>query len=350
MTSKFALTNVRVFDGNKICDPSTVVIDGDKIGTDTEGATTIDCEGAVLLPGLIDAHIHLSDYKNLQDLSSHGVTTGLDMATADLQLLNSLRGQKGVADVRSAYLAASAPGSVHSRFLTKESLLTTTDEAVKFVDDMVNAGADYIKVVADIPGPSQEIVNTIVEEAHKHGKICIAHAATFAPFQMAQEAKADIVTHAPIDKALDTNQVELMVTENRISVPTLTMMETMTNTYKRGNYDCARQSVTDMYKAGVPILAGTDANSQAGSPAHVPHGDSMHHELELLVGTGMSNLDALKAATSLPAKYFGLPDRGVIAPGKRADLLLIGGDPLQDIKATRLIKRVWCAGVECDHV
>ncbi|CAM0141673.1 hypothetical protein VKS41_007908 [Umbelopsis sp. WA50703] len=350
MTSKYALTNVRVFDGNKICDPSTVVIDGDKIGIDAEGSTTIDCEGGVLLPGLIDAHIHLSNYSNLENLARYGVTTGLDMATSNLELLNSLREKKGVADIRSAHMAATSHGSVHSRFLTKESLLTTTDDAVKFVENMVNAGADYIKVVADIPGPSQEIVNTIVEEAHKHGKICVAHAATCVPYHMAQIAQADVVTHAPIDKALDSNQVQLMATENRISVPTLTMMEAMTNVFKRGNYDSARQSVTDLYRAGVTILAGTDANDEPLSPAKVIHGDSLHHELELLVEAGLSNLDVLKSATSLPAKYFTLTDRGVIEPGKRADLLLVGGDPLQDIKATRLIKRVWCAGIECAHV
>jgi imidazolonepropionase-like amidohydrolase len=68
--------------------------------------------------------------------------------------------------------------------------------------------------------------------------------------------------------------------------------------------------------------------------------------MELLVEAGLSTIQALQAATSLPAKYFGLTDRGVIAPGMRADLLLIDGDPIADIKATRKIKKVWLAGVE----
>ena len=99
------------------------------------------------------------------------------------------------------------------------------------------------------------------------------------------------------------------------------------------------------YRAGVPVLAGTDANADAGSPAAVSHGDSLHHELELLVDAGLTSLDALRAATVLPARYFALQDRGVAGPGRRADLVLIDGDPLQDIRATRVLRRVWCGGI-----
>jgi imidazolonepropionase-like amidohydrolase len=59
----------------------------------------------------------------------------------------------------------------------------------------------------------------------------------------------------------------------------------------------------------VPILAGTDANDEADGPAVISHGSSLHHELELLVEAGLTTVDALRAATSRPARYFGLPDR-----------------------------------------
>jgi imidazolonepropionase-like amidohydrolase len=81
-------------------------------------------------------------------------------------------------------------------------------------------------------------------------------------------------------------------------------------------------------------------------PAAISHGISLHHELELLVDAGLSTLDALRAATSRPAHYFGLADRGLIEPGRRADLVLIEGNPLQDITATQSIRRIWCGGVE----
>lgn len=176
----------------------------------------------------------------------------------------------------------------------------------------------------------------------------MAHAAQATAFARAIEAKADILTHAPLDQVLDASIFELMVAQQIIAVPTLTMMESVTNIWNRPgiNYVHAKESVTAMQKAGIPILAGTDANAEPGAPAQVKHGESMHHELELLVGVGLSKIDALRACTSLPAKYFGFGDRGVIAVGKRADLLLLKDNPLEDIKGTRTIQAVWCKGVE----
>ena len=348
--NKIALTNVRVFDGASMREPSTVVIEGNVIGDDATGATEVDGRGAFLLPGLIDAHIHLNGVKSLEQLLRHGVTTGLDMASWPPASVDALRGLKGHTDIRSAGIPVSAPGTPHSRIpgFSREALLSSPDQAPKYVADRVAEGSDYIKVIADVPGPSQETLNAVVVAAHEHNKLVIAHASAFAPFHMAQEAGVDIVTHVPLDKPLDSAAVARMTTENRVVVPTLTMMEGIINRLRLKGRDYAhgRTSVTAMYHAGVPILAGTDANTTPGVPARVPHGESLHHELELLVDAGLSNLDALCAATSLPAKHFGLNDRGVIEPGRRADLILVGANPLDDIRATRQILRVWCGGVE----
>jgi imidazolonepropionase-like amidohydrolase len=111
-------------------------------------------------------------------------------------------------------------------------------------------------------------------------------------------------------------------------------------------YSSAHDSVTAMYKAGVTILAGTDANIADHAPASVLYGVSLHQELELLVQAGLSTVDALRAATSLPAEIFGLHDRGLIAPGYRADLVLIAEDPTEDIRATSSVQRVWCGGIQ----
>jgi imidazolonepropionase-like amidohydrolase len=348
--TKIALTNVRVFDGQKILDPMTVVIDGELIGSDPTGAVEQDCEGAILLPGLIDAHIHMSSMQDLKNMSAYGITTGLDMATWPVELLNSFRNQKGVTDIRSAGFAASASGSTHSRFLPNESLVKDTDEAKLFVSKRIAEGSDYIKIVCDIPGPEQDVVNTLAAEARRHGKLTIAHAATVGPFEMAQIAKVDMITHIPLDKVLPQESVDRFVADKCISVPTLIMMEGIAKFRGLGRYESSRDSVTALYKAGATILAGTDANSSPHAPFNVQHGESLHRELELLVEAGLSNLDALKAATSLPAQYFGLNDRGVIEPGRRADLVLISGDPLQDIRATRLLKRIWCAGIEVEPI
>jgi N-acetylglucosamine-6-phosphate deacetylase len=77
---KTALTNVRVFDGQSLRPPGTVVIDGDRIGTGPAGAQIVDGAGGVLLPGLIDAHVHVRDRDTLDRLCGFGVTTVLDTA------------------------------------------------------------------------------------------------------------------------------------------------------------------------------------------------------------------------------------------------------------------------------
>ena len=112
------------------------------------------------------------------------------------------------------------------------------------------------------------------------------------------------------------------------------------------SFDNAWASVAAAYRAGVPILAGTDTNTDAEAPGTFTFGHSLYHELELLVDAGLSTIDALRAATVLPAEHFGLTDRGVVAPGRRADLMLVDGDPLHDIRAVRSISRVWCSGIE----
>ena len=109
-------------------------------------------------------------------------------------------------------------------------------------------------------------------------------------------------------------------------------------------YSRAEQNVARLLDAGVTMLAGTDAPN----PGTV-FGASLHREMELLVGCGMTPAQALSSATAAPASVFNLHDRGCIAPGRRADLLLVSGDPLTDITATRAIKRIWRAGVPCDR-
>ena len=96
--------------------------------------------------------------------------------------------------------------------------------------------------------------------------------------------------------------------------------------------------------AGVTLLAGTDAPN----PGTV-FGASLHRELELLVRAGLTPVQALAAATSEPARVFGLADRGRVAAGLRADLMLVAGDPLADITATRAIARIWRDGVCLDR-
>jgi imidazolonepropionase-like amidohydrolase len=348
---KTVLTNVRVFDGRRLVPGSSVVIGDSRIGTSPTGARIIDGAGGVLLPGLIDAHVHLDSPGRLPVLASYGVTTALDMASVPEQTA-ALRGQAGQTDIRSAGIPAIAPGSLHSHFpgVGEPGLINGPDEAKRFVADRIAEGSDYIKIVVGSPfaDHDQATIDALVAAAHEQGKLVVAHASTAASVAKAQAAGADILTHAPLDQTLGPAAVAQAAAAGRVVVPTLTMMEVIvTNIAPPGaDYAHARASVRALHQAGVPILAGTDANDSPGTPAGVPHGESLHRELELLVDAGLSTQEVLLAATALPARYFGLSDRGVIEPGKRADLVLIDGDPLADIRATRSIQRIWCGGIE----
>ena len=106
----------------------------------------------------------------------------------------------------------------------------------------------------------------------------------------------------------------------------------------------ATESVRRLHAAGVPVLAGTDA----GNPG-TTHGATLHEELALLVAAGLTPSEALTAATALPARTFSLADRGRIAPGLRADLVLVDGDPTTNIDATRAIVTIWKNGYVVDR-
>ncbi len=95
-----------------------------------------------------------------------------------------------------------------------------------------------------------------------------------------------------------------------------------------------------LHRAGVPLLAGTDAPAPGA-----PHGMGLHRELDQQFQSGLKPIEALAAATSEPARFFGFHDRGRIAKRLRADLVLVHGDPSVDITATRHIVGIWKLGI-----
>ncbi len=348
-SEKIALTNVRVFDGRALSAPRTVVIDHGLIGVSSIGARLVDGKGATLLPGLIDAHIHLENVATLEQLTSYGVTTGLDMACWPRSLVDSLRHRTGLTDIRSAGVPATAPGSLESQIpgFPQSALVSKPEQAEAFVAARVAEGSDYIKLIIDIPGLDQATLNALTAVAHRYGKLVMAHAPASAAVDEALVAGVDMIHHVPLDAALTPAVAAQYASRRRVSVPTLTVMEGFAGLGIPGtSYSAARDSVTALHRAGAQILAGTDSNHTPGIPVNPPFGSSLHHELELLVGAGLSTVEALRSATVLPAQAFRLPDRGVIAPGYRADLVLIDGDPIADIRATRRIQRVWAGGIE----
>lgn len=116
------------------------------------------------------------------------------------------------------------------------------------------------------------------------------------------------------------------------------------------SYENVYENVKAIHAAGIPILAGTDAVGTINANISVPFGLTLHFELENLVEAGLTTVEALRAATELAAQHHRLNDRGRIAPGMRADLILLNSNPLANISNTRDIAKVWVGGIEYKDV
>lgn len=404
------ITNARIFDGERLLDEHTVVIDGAHIvavgGAAPPRGAVVDARGATLLPGLIDAHTHTS-VDGLRDALAFGITTELEMMGHwTRQERAEVAARDDIADVRSAGLGISAPGGHPSELMADVEhpwddappgdagdahrhddfvmpSASTPDEAAAIVAARVAEGVDYIKVMIEegsvlghpgLPLLSDETLATAVREAHRHGKMAIAHTLTAQATRQAIAAGVDGLAHVFMDRPHTPDLVAAIVASGAFVTPCLCLnssimghtgaalaldervrsrltkdwLDTLSssfNTYPRGSLDDVLATVAALHRAGVDILAGTDV-----SPLPFPHlgglahGVSVHHELRLLVAAGLTPSEALRAATALPARRFGLADRGRIAPGARADLLLVDGDPTTTIADTLSIRAVWRRG------
>ncbi|NDZ79302.1 amidohydrolase family protein [Streptomyces sp. SID10853] len=351
MATTTAIDDVRVFTGDGLTPPRRVYIEGEEFTVDGIPDVVVDGAGKFLLPGLIDSHMHTLGRDDLANLAQSGVTTGLDMAAWPLPFVTEMRAQAGVAQIRSATTPAVGPGGNHAKMpgFPADAIVTSPQEAYAFVERRVADGADYIKIVTEAAPPEgmdQATVNTIVEAAHEHDLLVVAHSITTGAFRIAVEAGVDVSTHAPLDAVLDDETVARMRDAGMSSSPTLTMMKGIAGVRTAAGlrYEYARDTVTKFHEAGIRLLVGTDANSAPGVPFAPRHGMSFHDELELMVEAGLTPVEALRGATTLTARTFGLDDRGAIEPGRRADLVLVGADPTADITATRTIEGVWIAG------
>ncbi|MEU7143964.1 amidohydrolase family protein [Nocardia sp. NPDC046473] len=389
MAAATTIVNAKVFDGTMSQDWSSVRFADGQI---TECAATsaartgdevIDAAGATVLPGLIDTHVHLVPGALAQSLT-FGVTTVLDMFSKP-DLVAGAKEQADshldVADVRSSGVGATAPGGHPSLMYAPFPTLTAPQEAEQFVTERIAEGSDYLKIFSGTgglwPALDSETIKALVTAAHARGLVVVAHVSSTAGVAEVVTAGVDVVAHVPVDAELDNALVERIAAAGIVVGPTLATVENALGEQggaavlgdprlaealgdawsrrlasgasglrggKMPPYSRAEATVRRLVDAGVAVLAGTDAPN----PGTV-FGASLHRELELLVRCGISPAQALTAATTEPARVFGLADRGRIAPGQRADLLLVSGDPLTDITATRNIERIWRAGTPCDR-
>jgi imidazolonepropionase-like amidohydrolase len=359
----WTIGNVRLFDGERQYDNAVVTIEGRTvIGVDTgagsPGTVDVDGRGGLLMPGLIDAHVHATAPGDVQQLAAHGITTALDMASHSVSGLRRLRDAAASTDLRTAGPPASAAGGVHTRLMgfPLDSVVSGPGDAERFVAARAAEGSDYVKIIVEPPrAPAAldaDTVAALVRCSRQHELLSVAHTAAHSAVELAVGASVDIVTHTPLDRGLDAAVVARMADQGTVCVPTLTMMRAVSQlpsaspAYRPGmDLTHAIQSVTALRAAGVRLLAGTDANTAPGTIVNVSPGRSLHDELALLVDAGLSALEALISATSLTADIFGLNDRGRVALGRRADLMLLSGNPLTTIADSRSIVDVWIGGV-----
>ncbi len=382
----YILENVNIIDGTggpiqenmsiHISEGLIVSITKSDSGSELEDLKRIDLSGKYILPGLFDMHVHLATdptsednlektIERLETYLNHGITGVRDMA-GDTRQLAYLARQSSLDEITSPDLyfsslmagpgfftdprtAASAKGETPG----KTSWMKGVDGATNLqlaVAEAKGTGATGIKLYADING---EISQKIIKEAHAQNIKVWAHASVIpAKPQDLAEVGINSVSHAPLlawqvaDEmaAAGTqryDQIDLDVTdssfqhliytmkENEVILdPTIKIFETRLRLY-----DNAVKATKAAYEAGVEMVIGTDMAIGGEDVSFFP----MNDEMEALVDdVGMKPADVIKAATLNSAKLLGVEDSvGSIAVGKKANLIIVENNPLEDIRHLR---------------
>lgn len=341
----------------------------------------IDATGKTIMPGLIDAHLHLLGIRSMQPVQWVIDKPALRAvrATTDVRKLI----EAGFTSVRCAgsdvsiylkkaieegtilgprIIAANkiisqtgGPGDIRDLPLEWASSSDTlgriadgVDECRRAAREQIREGADVIKICTtggvlskeDSPTQAQlveEEIAAIITEAHRVGIKVMAHAHNPEGIQNAIRNGADTIEHGIF---LSDDAISLMLQDNIILTPTLAISDAINNEGEKTDvtdyglqkvksiYEEHIKSAKRAYKAGVKIALGTDFCG----PDLIPHGKNAI-ELELLVNKiGMTPMEAIVAATKIGSEALGLEqDIGTLETGKRADLLIVDGNPLDDI-------------------
>jgi hypothetical protein len=394
VSDSFAIIGARVFDGTQVIAGATVVVLNGQIsamGTDVvppAGIPVIDGTGSTLLPGFIDGHAHAWSREELERAAVFGVTTEMDMWSSPHFAASTRREQqRNGAPYRADHLSAINPATVEEGYpynftprQVERPTLSNPWEAEPFIADLDAAGANHLKIMMEdghlngtvLPILTRATIQALTQSAHSHGMLAVAHVTKKELAGYLIEDGIDALVHSFVDQIVDPAFVQLAVSHGIFMVGTLSAEESFVTTdggasliadpdlgpyltdqekqwlltpapptgMTPQNLAIAMENVRLLHEAGIPILPGTD---------QATHGISIHRDFELLVQAGLDPIEVLRGATSKAAAAFNLADRGRIAPGLRADLVLVEGDPTVDIKATRAIQRVWKIGVEIDR-
>lgn len=372
---------------------------------------TISLRGKTVMPALVNPHGHIGYLRgtvcdprfysrenildHLRRLVYHGVSTfqclGTDWHGTEIAIRDEQRsGELADPDLATFFTAGSglvaAPASglaSGAPFFAVDAVheVTGPDDARAHVRHLAAQRADAVKFWVDDRGGaaaklSPEAVRAIVDEAHRHGLKAAAHIYTVEDARTALDAGADVLAHMPRSPEPDRELLDRL-TEGDVAVFTSMSVQGPARTawldeplvgetlpaaavedlrsrlaaqapepmFDTGEtYRRLQRNFAILHEAGVRLVYSPDTGVFAQLP-----GIAEHRELEALVEAGLPPLDAIEFATRRPAQLLGLTDRGVLEPGRRADLLVLDADPRADITHTRRISDVVLAGRVVDR-
>ena len=398
-----AFVGGRIVDGTgKVIDNGTVIISGAKITAVgpastavPAGATRVDVKGKTLLPGLINAHGHVGNTVGLGTDKQNGYSR--ENLTRQLRTY----AQYGVTTVFSlgddsegSFALRDAPATDRARLFVAGPVVTgnTAEEARAMVAKVAAMKPDVIKIrVDDNLGASRKMPEAawraVIEEAHARKLPVAVHIYWLADAKATLLAGADMIAHSVRDTAVDDQFINALKSREVCYSPTLTREistfiydaapswvddpfftkgvdkdipaqlkdpkrhEQIRNSagwkagqqYKVG-LEVAKKNLKTLVDKGVRIAFGTDS----GPPARF-QGFFEHLELEMMVDAGLTPMQAIVSATGDAARcHKRAGEFGTLAPGAAADLLILGANPLDNIRNTRTIEQVWINGKRVD--
>jgi imidazolonepropionase-like amidohydrolase len=281
----------------------------------------IDLKGGTILPGFIDAHVHSGfDPRKLKAWAEDGVTTVCDLSepvyvmfSVERELFTSYpRFASVIAVGHFLTVEKGYPMSYHDH---PSLTVTSPDDARAKTQYLINQGADMIKIAFFASGNSltPDEVRAIVDVAHRNDRLVRVHQATSFDLETVLPLGVDVIEHNYMDVSDETLQA--MIDQNISWVPTLAVQQRINGS----------RTIARFVQMGGRVALGTDAGFL------LPAGISMT-EIKALANSGMSPMDVIIAATRNSAFVCGVADQlGTVEPGKTADLLVVTGDPLQDL-------------------
>lgn len=371
------LKHANVIDGfsDKPVRDATVLIENGRITSVSSaidkvpaGAVVIDLAGRWLLPGLIDAHVHLADLKGARTLVAAGVTTVRTMNVdhyIDIDIRELHRGgASDLPDVVAAGYALPPDLLVSEAFVLDfpqlanfaRSRVTGADDLRRLVQANVQHSVNWIKILATeragLPQTdprrqtlSEEEMRTIVDEARRAGLPVAAHAHGDDGAAAAVRAGVHSIEHGSL---LSDSTLHLMKHRGTYLVPTIALGDILTRAplppnagpdFQKRTVELsasAHATAIRAWKKGIPLVAGTDTNSN-----RISSGFTVSSEVAEFVKIGIAPMDAIKAATCRAAECLGISTRtGSIREGYEADLIVVAGDRLGDIGVLKRVELV----------